>query len=234
MLSIRWTLMMLGMLGFVVPMAGCPGPDGDDDSADDDDAVGDDDAGDDDAGDDDAGDDDAGDDDAGDDDAGDDDAGDDDAGDDDAGDDDAGDDDAGDDDAGDDDAGDDDVAPCGFAELTTRLELRDAAGAPATSFATTDDVHLAGIIDNGCPFEVTVTSISTCLIATFTVTEAGGAEVSQGLACGDALVDWVIPGNDSIEASESMGALPAGSYTSSALFEVQGLPTPTGGAFVVQ
>ena len=201
---------ILMALTLALPLTGCPSAN-DDDSAvgDDDDATGDDDDA---TGDDD---DSAGDDD---DSAGDDD---DSSGDDD---DSAGDDD---DSAGDDDdsAGDDDDSsgPCGMDDLTTSLEIR-AGGVTGATFASTDVLTYAGIVNNPCPFEVTVTSISTCLAVSWSAEPGTGVALGGGMACGDALTDYTVPELDSIESTIEVGTLPVGTYTGTVSFDVPSLP----------
>ncbi len=141
-----------------------------------------------------------------------------------------------DDSAGDDDdsAGDDDDSsgPCGMDDLTTSLEVR-ASGVTGATFASTDVLTYAGIVNNPCPFEVTVTSVSTCLAVSWSADPGAGVASGGGMACGDALTDYTVPELDSIESTIEVGTLPGGSYTGTVAFDVPGLPDAST-TFVVQ
>jgi hypothetical protein len=211
-MTVRWLLILVLAL---LPLTGCPPTIGDDDdSGDDDDATGDDDdaTGDDDDA---TGDDDDA---TGDDDDDDDD--DDDATGDDDDDDATGDDD---DDSGD----DDDSAACGSADLTATMEIRDADGNAGTSFTTTDDLTFAGILWNPCSDDVVLTSISTCLVASWSVENSNGMGMGAGVACGDSMTDFTVPADGSLEDTVNWGLLPAETYVGQADFDTPVPPNPT-------
>ena len=133
-----------------------------------------------------------------------------------------------DDSAGDDDdsaVGDDDdsAGPCGIDDVTTSLEIR-TGGVTGATFATTDVLTYAGIVNNPCPFEVTVTSMSTCLAVSWSADPGAGVATGGGMACGEALTDFTVPGLDALESTIEAGTLGAGTYTGTVTFDVPGLP----------
>ncbi|MCO4773583.1 MAG: hypothetical protein KDA24_26355, partial [Deltaproteobacteria bacterium] len=134
----------------------------------------------------------------------------------------------------DDSSGDDDDSsgPCGMGDMTTALEVR-VGGSPGASFSPTDNLTFAAIVHNPCPFEVTITSISTCLVSSWTATDSNGLATGAGVACGDAFTDFTVPSFDSIEETTSMGTFTAETYVGTADIDVPGLPDPTTG-FTVQ
>ena len=125
----------------------------------------------------------------------------------------------------DDSAGDDDDSggPCGAGDFTTSMEIR-VNGVVGATFASTDQLTFAGLVWNPCPFEVTVTSISTCLVSSWTVVDGNGLGMGAGVACGDAFTDYTVPALDSIEETVAWGTLPAQTYDGEAGFDVPGLP----------
>ncbi len=136
----------------------------------------------------------------------------------------------------DDDAtGDDDDSanPCDASDATATLEIRDADGVAGTVFTVTDDLTFAAIIWNPCPVEVVLNSISTCLVAGWSVTDSSGMGMGAGVACGDAMTAFPIPANGSIEDTVDWGTMAAEAYSVEADFDTFTPGNPTG-SFVVQ
>jgi hypothetical protein len=118
--------------------------------------------------------------------------------------------------------GDTAVAPaCTPTDLTFTVEVRDATGAPATTFGTHDTPTVAGIVTNTCDGDVRVETTTTCLVTKWVVTGTKGAPVEIDPVCNPVATSWTVPALGVQEATGTLEAMPKDDYTVQATFGYQ-------------
>lgn len=119
---------------------------------------------------------------------------------------------------------------CTANDLEWVVEIRGASGA-ATSFATTENLVLAGVVRNPCTEDFVLTTNTTCLLAQAIVQGNSGnpdGSFFHSPFCGSAITDWTIEGGGTIEEPVTLGMLPEDTYTVEIIFADSGVHGATG------
>ncbi|MAA79046.1 MAG: hypothetical protein CL916_07270 [Deltaproteobacteria bacterium] len=119
---------------------------------------------------------------------------------------------------------------CTLNDLEWMIEMRGSNGA-ATSFTTTENLVLAGVVRNPCTEDFTFSTNTTCLLAQALIQGNSGNPDGSFLHipfCGSAITDWTIEGGGTAEEAVPVGILPADTYTVEIIFADPGVHSASG------
>jgi len=95
------------------------------------------------------------------------------------------------------------ITPCTVADLVFTAEVRDPSGSACSTCPADVPLDLVGMVSNPCTSDLTLTTSSSCLVDSWTITEAHtGTTVLAGVpGCYEVITDWVVPTAGSVEES---------------------------------
>ena len=119
---------------------------------------------------------------------------------------------------------------CTLSDLDWSVEMRGSNGV-STSFSTTENVVLAGVVRNPCTNDFILTTNNSCLISQASVQGNSGnpnGDFFHSPFCASAITDWIIVGGGMIEEAVPVGVLPEDTYTVEIMFADSGAHSASG------
>jgi hypothetical protein len=93
---------------------------------------------------------------------------------------------------------------------------RDVSG-PCTECAA-DSLSVWGVVANTCSEDAIFSTTSSCLVASWTLADDTGTEVSESSVCDTVLTDHVVPGGDELDEGWTPSGIPPIPWTVTVVF----------------